>query len=103
MPLYPEHTKIILIRSNLFCSNQDLNMIYPCIFFISFIHMCIQCLGHFSPLPPPPLSPAPHVFYAKDFSFFAELEIESRALQMLGKCSTTKLQPQPQKGLFFHW
>jgi hypothetical protein len=19
-----------------------------------FIHMCIQCLGHFSPLPPPP-------------------------------------------------
>jgi hypothetical protein len=21
------------------------------VFFISFIHMCIQCLGHFSPLP----------------------------------------------------
>jgi hypothetical protein len=23
--------------------------------FIYFIHMCIQCLGHFSPLSPPPL------------------------------------------------
>jgi hypothetical protein len=28
-------------------------------FYYSFIHMCIHCLGHFSPLPPPPLSP-PH-------------------------------------------
>jgi hypothetical protein len=30
-------------------------------FFLNFyfIHMCIQCLGHFSPLPPLPLSP-PH-------------------------------------------
>jgi hypothetical protein len=25
--------------------------------FFSFIHMCIQCLGHFSPLPLPPPSP----------------------------------------------
>jgi hypothetical protein len=35
----------------------DLNC-YPCLFF-SFIHMCIQCLSHFSPLPPspPPLLP----------------------------------------------
>jgi hypothetical protein len=27
-------------------------------FFYSFIHMCIHCLGHFSPLPPPSLSPS---------------------------------------------
>jgi hypothetical protein len=39
-------------------------------FFFFFIHMCIQCLGHFSPLPPPflyhlpsplPLPPAPSI------------------------------------------
>jgi hypothetical protein len=29
-------------------------------FFFSFIHTCIQCLGHFSSLPPPPPSPTPH-------------------------------------------
>jgi hypothetical protein len=28
-------------------------------FLNSFIHMCIHCLGHFSPLPPPPSS-SPH-------------------------------------------
>jgi hypothetical protein len=27
-------------------------------FFYSFIHMCIHCLGHFSPLPPTSLSPS---------------------------------------------
>jgi hypothetical protein len=26
----------------------------PKFYFFSFIHMCIQCLGHFSPLPPTP-------------------------------------------------
>jgi hypothetical protein len=29
------------------------------LFFFSFIHMCIQCLGHFSTLPPPPPLPIP--------------------------------------------
>jgi hypothetical protein len=27
--------------------------------FYSFIHMCIHCLGHFSPLPPAPPPPSP--------------------------------------------
>jgi hypothetical protein len=27
--------------------------------FFYYIHMCIQCLGHFSPLPPPPPFPSP--------------------------------------------
>jgi hypothetical protein len=27
-----------------------------------FIHMCIQCLGHFSPFPPPPPLPTPSPF-----------------------------------------
>jgi hypothetical protein len=32
--------------------------LFVCLFvFISFIHMCIQCLGHFSHLPPPPPFP----------------------------------------------
>jgi hypothetical protein len=29
----------------------------PCLLFIFIIHMCIQGLGHFSPLPPPPPLP----------------------------------------------
>jgi len=29
------------------------------------------------------------------FSFFSELGTETRALRLLGKCSTTKLNPQP--------
>jgi hypothetical protein len=30
-------------------------LVSKCLFyFFSFIHMCIQCLGHFSPLPPAP-------------------------------------------------
>jgi hypothetical protein len=30
--------------------------IFLFLFFLnSFIHMCIYCLGHFSPLPPPPV------------------------------------------------
>jgi hypothetical protein len=30
-------------------------------YFFSFIHMHIQCLGHFSPFPPtPPFTPHPH-------------------------------------------
>jgi hypothetical protein len=28
------------------------------VFYFSFIHMCIQCLSHFSPLPPPPPTPS---------------------------------------------
>jgi hypothetical protein len=32
---------------------------YPLIFFTCFIHMCIQCLGHFSPHHLPCLSPLP--------------------------------------------
>jgi hypothetical protein len=39
------------------------------IYFFSFIYMCIQCLGHYSPLPPyplPPLSPSlPPLYQAK--------------------------------------
>jgi hypothetical protein len=32
----------------------------PYYLFFSFIHLCIQCLGHFSPLPPSPCSlPSP--------------------------------------------
>jgi hypothetical protein len=30
------------------------NCFYFYLFFFSFIHMCIQCLGHFFPLPPSP-------------------------------------------------
>jgi hypothetical protein len=42
-------TQRILISRALVCLNL--------FFLISFIHMCIQCLGHFSPLPPPLLLP----------------------------------------------
>jgi hypothetical protein len=48
----------LLVLDHTFCS---ITYLYGCSFFIKlffFIHMCIQGLGHFSPLPPPPpLSP----------------------------------------------
>jgi len=34
------------------------------------------------------------------FSFFPELGTELRALRLLGKRSTTELNPQPRKGCF---
>jgi hypothetical protein len=37
-------------------------LFYFILLFFSFIHMCKQCLGHFSPFPPPPsltLTPPP--------------------------------------------
>jgi hypothetical protein len=34
-------------------------------FFYSFIHMCIHCLGHFSPCPAPPFFPPPPHFHAE--------------------------------------
>jgi hypothetical protein len=39
-------------------SNLHIYLLDPLsLFFFSFIHMCIQCLGHFSTFPPIPLPP----------------------------------------------
>jgi hypothetical protein len=41
-----------------FCYYSCLQLSRP-FFFLWFIHMCIQCLGHFSPLPQPHAFPHP--------------------------------------------
>jgi hypothetical protein len=40
------------------CSVENLNIEVFSFFYCFIIHMCIQGLGHFSPLPPPPPLPA---------------------------------------------
>jgi hypothetical protein len=43
-------------------NEKDAKPLFCFVLFISFIHMCIQYLGHFSPLPLPPLfPPAPYL------------------------------------------
>jgi hypothetical protein len=50
------------VELNTFCSTINDRSIY---LFISFIHMCIQWLGHFFPLPPAHyLTPSPPAFQA---------------------------------------
>jgi hypothetical protein len=49
-----------------------LNPKHAFLFFIilySFIHMCIHCLGHFSPLPPAPLFSPPHPLTSRQSLF----------------------------------
>jgi len=41
-----------------------------------------------------------YFFFSFSFFFFSELGTEPRALRMLGKHSTTELNPQPRKLLF---
>jgi hypothetical protein len=52
--------------------NEKFNKKILILFFFSFIHMCIQCLGHFSPLPPTPPLPTPP---PKDTDFKKEVEM----------------------------
>jgi hypothetical protein len=48
-----EEEKKILPQKNKHCSlQQALTSHLASLFFFPFIHMCIQCLGHFSSLPP---------------------------------------------------
>jgi hypothetical protein len=55
-----------------------------CLLFFSFIHMCIQCLGHFSPLAPTPSftptpSPSPpHPCYQVQFPTFNNLKFNTQ-------------------------
>jgi hypothetical protein len=68
LPSHPPQpvTKLHLPLTQLPLLTNPLYQLYtpqhPAIPFFSFIiHMCIQSLGHFSPLPPPPpLPPTPH-------------------------------------------
>jgi hypothetical protein len=49
-----------LLRQDYFSSYCDMSGTLLCFFFNFVIDMCIQGLGHFSPLPPPPrLPPTP--------------------------------------------
>jgi hypothetical protein len=52
------------------------------IFYYSFIHMCVHCLGHFSLLPRPPPSPSlPPTFQAEPVLRFFPVPLKSRNKQ----------------------
>jgi hypothetical protein len=63
------------------------------LFLFAFIHMCIQCLGHFSPPSPGPLPYLPGWrFVMPVFVFFflvLTLKFDLRDLHLLGKHSTS--------------
>jgi hypothetical protein len=48
-----------------------------------FIHMCIHCLGHFSPLPLPPPSSSPLHFQAEPVLHFSPVPLKSRNKQLI--------------------
>jgi hypothetical protein len=56
--------------------------VFTSLFFYSFIHMCIHCLGHFSLLPPPPSSfPLFPPFQAEPVLSFSPVLLKSRKKQ----------------------
>jgi hypothetical protein len=59
-PIYNSFKKI---HRNIFNEGNQ----RPLLFYYSFIHMCIHCLGHLSPLPPTPLPPTPKGLFNQNY------------------------------------
>jgi hypothetical protein len=70
----------ILYKTNAFLNSRtSQNMIHWSFFYYTFIHMCIHCLGHFSPLSPSlTLSPLPPSLPGRTCSAFITNFVEEK-------------------------